>query len=125
MSLCEDDSEKLFRVLDECGADANLQDDQGTTPLSIAILRGYEMEHIVDQLIECLGADASKEHESFDIAVDELDDNGVCELLIQLGLKPEAHGQYTRLLFSGRKENGRADGYRDFSGRADGFPYSP
>ena len=65
------------------------------------------MEHIVDQLIECLGADASKEHESFDIAVDELDDNGVCEL----GLKPEAHGQYTRLLFSGRKENGRADGY--------------
>ena len=106
-----DDSEKILRVLDECGADANLSDDKENTPLSIAIFGGFEMEHIVDQLVECLGADASKEQESFDVAVDELDDNGVCELLIQHGLKPEAHGQYTRLLFRGRKENGRADGY--------------
>ena len=110
----EIDSEKILRVLDECGSDANLLDGEGDTPLSICISGGYDMEHITEQLVNVLGADITKEQSCFDDAVAELGDihdNSTCELLMRLGLKPEADGRYTRLLFNGGKEKGSAEGY--------------
>jgi hypothetical protein len=106
-----DDSEKIFRIMDECGVDANSLDDEGNTPLSICIRGGDELEHITKQLVHFLGADATKEQDSFDDAVVELDDEGTCKCLRRLGLVPEADGRYTRLLFKWRKEKGTAEGY--------------
>jgi hypothetical protein len=105
------DSEKIFRIMDELGADANSLDDEGNTPLSICLCDGVELSHIAEQLVHVLGADATKEQASFDDAVADVDDNDTCELLLRLGLKPEADGRYTRLLFKGNKEKGSADGY--------------
>lgn len=72
-------------------------------PLSIVFKDRCDMQ------VEILGADATKEQSCFDDAVAELDyDNkDVCGRLIRLGLKPEADGRYTRLLFKGRKKIGR------------------
>jgi hypothetical protein len=106
-----DDSEKIFRVMDQCGADANSPDDEGNTPLSICLRGGIDLEHITEQLVHFLGADATKEQDSFDEAVNELDDEGICDCLLQFGLVPEADGRYTRLLFKWQKEKGTADGY--------------
>lgn len=64
----------MFYVLDKCSADANLQDDEGCTQLSICLSsRGLEiLDHfIAEQLVCVLGADATKEQSCFDNAVAE------------------------------------------------------
>lgn len=116
----DSESEKILRVLYECGSDANLLDNKGHTPLSISIYPGKSMHHITEQLVNVLGADITKEQSGFDDAVAELDDmpdpdsdsSSSCELLMRLGLKPEEDGRYTRLLFKGGKNRGSAEGYK-------------
>jgi ankyrin repeat protein len=94
------DSAKIFRILHECGADGNLPNRFGLTPLYICIASELNMEK---KLINILGADLSKEQAHFDYEVSHLDPGKICERMIQLGFKPEEHGRYTRLLFKGKK----------------------